>query len=64
MYILRYTRDRCDGAVPISILSAWTELRLLSTVFAQLVRAQRAGAQTVSWLTVIVESAITTGWQR
>ena len=25
-----------------------------ATVFAQLVRAQRAGVQTVSWLTVIV----------
>ena len=64
MHILRYSHDRCDVAVPISILSAWTELRLLSTVFAQLVRAQRAGARTVSWLTVIVESAITAGWQR
>jgi hypothetical protein len=64
MYILRYTCHRCGAVVPISILSAWTELRLLSTVFAQLVRAQRAGARTVSWLTVIVESAITAGWQR
>ena len=64
MYILTYTRLSCDVAVSISILSAWTELRLLSTVFAQLVRAQRAGARTVSWLTVIVESAITAGWQR
>ncbi len=64
MHILRYTRERCDVAMPISILSAWTELRLLSTVFAQFVRALRAGVQTVSWLTVIVVSAITAGWQR
>ena len=64
MYILTYTRLRCDVAVSISILSAWMELRLLSTVFAQLVRAQRAGVQTVSWLTVIVVSAITAGWPR
>ena len=64
MYVLIHTILRLDLPVPIWIPSAWTELRLLSTVFALLGPAQRAGVLTVSWLTGIVESANTAGWLR
>ena len=64
MYVLIHNILRLDLPVPIWIPSAWTELRLQSTVFALLGPAPRAGVLTVSWLTGIVESAITAGWQR
>jgi hypothetical protein len=50
--------------VHILILSAWTELRLLSTVVSLLGRAPRAGVLTVSWPMDIVASAITAGIDR
>ncbi len=64
MYELIYNILRLNLPVPIWIPSAWMELRLLSTVFALLGPAPRAGVLTVSWLTGIVESAITAEWLR